>query len=299
MESNSLNPATFPKTLGHGADSYLQVIPANQYHADLEILSCSMLKPMLVSPAHYIEAMLTKKRSAAMDHGTLLHTLVLEPHDAPNVMAVFPGSLKSPEGKQFAAQNLDRICISMVDLLLLKVAAEKVRRSLFRGRPFFKFIEEGIVEPGIYYTDPTTGLQCRIRPDLLHPEFTFDLKSSRHASAAHFQQDAVAMHYDLQSFMYSLARRIFEGPTAMKPFVFVKVESSAPHSVHFMPASKAFLENGYQKYAAAMAGIKACQVADLWPSEQGEVEMDLHPWQAYRANASAWSTPPALLDEEG
>ena len=291
MEYELTHLAKTPDVLGSAAGSFKRICSSTDYHADRDVLSCSMLKPMLISPGHYIDSLVSFKRTDAMDKGTLLHALVLEPHTSPEVMAVYPGSLKTPDGKAFVAANPDRICISLADLLLLKVAAEKTRYSLFRGRPFFKFIEEGEVEPAIYFTDPTTGLKCRTRPDLNHPDFIFDLKSSRHASAMIFQQDAVSMHYDMQAFMYSMARCLFEGTTIPKPFVFVKVESSAPNSVHFMPSKQAFLENGFDKYAAAMGAIKACTDADLWPTLQGEVDMDLLPWQAFKSTSTSWSNP--------
>jgi hypothetical protein len=63
--------------------------------------------------------------------------------------------------------------------------------------------------------------------DLLHPEFTFDLKSTRHGLPSAFQRDAVNLHYCLQSYMYSLARCLYEGVEEPKPFVFVQAESNA------------------------------------------------------------------------
>lgn len=270
-------------------NSFKRLVDAPVYHADLDILSCSMLKSMLISPAHFIEACLHKKTSRAMELGTLLHLYTLEPHTANAVVAVFPDELDTPEGKAFKAVNQNRICVSIAERLSLQVAAEKVRSSLFRGRPFHKFIEEGEVEPSIYFTDPTTGLECRTRPDLLHPEFTFDLKSTRFANARKFQMDAVDKGYDLQAFMYSYARCLFEGSKVAKPFVFVPLESTAPHSVFFMPANDDFISNGFEKYKAAMAGIKACRQANHWPAPGGEVEMDLSPWQVFKSSNSDWS----------
>ena len=111
------------------------------------------------------------------------------------------------------------------------------------------------------YTDPVTGLACRCRADLLHPDFTFDLKTSRYALPVPFQRSALEYHYDLQAAMYSYARCLVEGaPDAQdadadtdhqndrggdgelaavrsaRPFVFVQVEAEEPHSAHFLVA---------------------------------------------------------------
>lgn len=270
-------------------DCFKRTLPSHVYHADREILSSTMIKPMLVSPADYINSLLTFKRTKAMDYGTMLHMQVLEPHTKNEVVAIFPGPLDTTEGRAFVAQNPDRICISLADYSELVTAADVVRSSHFRGRPFYKFIEEGEVEPSIYYKDPVTGLACRTRPDLMHPEFTFDLKSTRYNCPIMFQRDAVDLHYDLQAYMYSLARCIFEGTTKAKPFIFVKVASSGSFSTHFMPCSDDFIKNGHEKYVAALTAIKACSDTDHWPAPHGEVAMDLLPWQTFKSTTSSWS----------
>ena len=293
MTTEPLAPPSYPEVAGATAGCFKRIVPSRIYHADKDILSSTMIKPMLLSPADYIDALVNFKRTKAMDNGTLLHMQVLEPHTRDEVMAIFPGPLDSTEGRAFVAANPDRICVSFADSLQLEVAGAVVRSSLFKGRPFYKFIEEGEVEPSIYYTDPITGLACRTRPDLLHPEFTFDLKSTRHASTSAFQRDAVDLHYDLQAFMYSLARCTFEGTTKPTPFVFVKVTSEAPFATHFMPCVYDFIRNGYEKYAAALAAIKACNLTNHWPAPQGEVPMDLLPWQVFKNNSTSWSGAPA------
>jgi hypothetical protein len=68
-------------TAGAQADS-LRILnmPAWPYHAELERQSCSMLKPLLLSPAHYKAQFFQRRASSpAMSVDTLVHTLVLEP----------------------------------------------------------------------------------------------------------------------------------------------------------------------------------------------------------------------------
>jgi hypothetical protein len=286
---NAELPATTGVAGALASSRMIEGLAPADYHAAKDEQSCSMLKEILVSPAHYLQALLRPNRSSdAMDHGTLLHALVLEPHTFNRVAAVFPGDL-TKEGKAFKVENADRICISLTEYFRLLEQAEKVRAACFRGRPFERFIEEGKVETSIFYTDPSVGLPCRVRMDLLHPEFTFDLKSTRHGLPSAFQRDALSMHYDLQSFMYSLARCLFEGVEDPKPFVFVQAESAAPHSVIFRPATKGLLANGKLKYEAALGAVKACMMTDVWPAPNGEVELDVEPWDTFRTNTPAWA----------
>ena len=78
-------------------------MPSHLYHADRDALSCSMLKPLLISPAHF-QAGLTAygKTSDAMEFGTLVHLLVLQPHEVSRELAVYPGVAdRSTTFKQF------------------------------------------------------------------------------------------------------------------------------------------------------------------------------------------------------
>lgn len=203
---------------------------------------------MLISPAHFMDQLLRPSpRTDAKDRGTLLHALVLEPHTISSVAAIFPGELSSKEGREFRLANTDRICISLTTYIQLQEVADKVRSTPFRGKPLGKYLEEGRSEASIFYTDPIVELACRTRHDLIHPDFCFDLKTTRHATPEAFRSDALAMHYDLQAYMYGFGRCLFEGTRKPKPFVFVQVESTAPFSIQFAVATEQFLENGGRK----------------------------------------------------
>ena len=243
-----------------------------------------MLKDLLVSPAHFMSSLMDKRSSKQMDVGTVMHMLVLEPHTAASVVALYPGPLTTADGRAFSKANSNRIVMSLQEYLQMRRGANLVLESTFRGRPFYRYVEEGVVEPSIFYEDPHTGLACRTRPDLHHPDFTFDLKTTRHISLASFQADAVGRHYDLQAYMYSLARCIFEGTSKPKEFIFVPVESVSPYSTCFRPASVNFLQNGQAKYEAALSVYKACMATDFWPAPNGESELELLPWQQFKSN---------------
>lgn len=266
-----------------------------QYHADKDVLSSTMLKTALVSPAHYIASLTELNTSSPQKlFGTLIHALVLEPDTVNQVVALYPGLLgKDTASREFRKINGGRRCMSLADFFAAKTMADKVREAPFRGRPFWKYIEEGEVEASFYFDDPTTGIACRTRLDLLHPDFTFDLKSTRHSTPALFQKDAIALHYDLSVYMYTLSRVLYEQSPSAKPFVLVPVDSAAPHGVHFMPCSNDFLRNGERKYATALATIKACNDVDHWPSLEGEYEMDIHHWQTFTPELATWRKPAA------
>jgi len=265
-------------------------MPAHQYHADRDALSCSMLKPLLVSPAHFQVALTQPpKQTEAMVFGSVLHLLVLEPHLLPQEVAIFPGvaSRRTSEYKEFVAARPDKMVIDEPTFSEARALADKVMGTPYKGRVLGKFIEESVPEATVYYTDPTTGLRIRLRMDAFHPELTFDVKSTRHGDARAFLRDAIDMDYDLQAFLYSFGRGLYEGSQLLKPFVFVAAETEAPYSISTLSAGSTFMDNGARKYQAALTAYKACSETGLWPDLGTDAELEIEPWQQFNLK-SGW-----------
>ena len=285
-------PPPDPALPGLAGDSCLHKnLPAHENHADRDALSCSLLKPLLISPAHFQAGLVAASRSSrAMDFGTLVHLLFLQPRAAAQDLAVYPGVAdRSSAFADFEAAHCDRLVVDEPTFARGRRVAEKLASTKYKGRPLQHFIEESVTEATIYFTEPVTRLRMRVRIDSYHPEITFDLKSTRHASMRAFARDAVDMDYDLQAYMYSLARCMYEGRTTAPPFVFIAAESSAPHSVSTLEAGENFMGNGALKFKACAAAFKACTDTGLWPDLGTDSVLELEPWQQFSA-CSGWQT---------
>lgn len=265
-------------------------LPSHVYHGDRESLSCSTLKPLLISPAHFQDQFFNLSSSTkAKDFGSLVHGLVLEPHLVGNEFAVFPGLAdgRSPEYKSFVASNVTRLVVDEPTFTSGRLLAEKILNRKVMGRPFGDFVNEGQSEVSIYFQEPVTGVMLKVRPDLYHPEFTFDLKTTRHATISEFLRDGLSMGYDFQAFMYSLGRSLFEGTEKSKPFIFIAGESTAPHSINVVTAGTSFLNNGAKKFQEALAVYKACTDAGYFPDSGGDGVAEIEHWNGFTPN-SAW-----------
>lgn len=265
----------------------LRDLPADFYHYDLVRASCSMLKGMLLSPAHYLQRLTAQHVSSpAMEFGSLVHLLVLEPHRLPHHYAVISGSGRPGPAERRQAQALHpglRI-LTEVELQEARLAAERVMGRTVRGRPFQRFVEEGMPEATFYFDDPVTGLHCKVRMDLWHPELIFDLKTTRHALPEVFSRACVTLDYDLQAYMYCLADARFRGSDEAREFVFLGVQSDEPHPVHVMSAGSSFMANGEAKYVRAMSLLGACTQTDHWPDNSADGVLEILPWQAFEAS---------------
>ena len=278
---------------GVAGDSCLyKHLPPDVYHADRDALSCSLMKPLLVSPAHFQAGLVTcEKPSDALDFGTLVHLLVLQPELASKELAVFPGiaERKTAAGRTafdvFEQANTGKLVVDEPTFAEGRRVAQRVRDTRYKGRPLQLFIEESIPEATIYFTEPSTGLRMRIRMDAYHPDVSFDLKTTRFAQARAFMRDAIDKDYDLQSYMYSLGRCLYEGVTTPKPFVFVAAENTAPYSVSTYEAGATFMGNGANKFQACAAAFKACTESGYWPDLSGDSVLEIEPWQQFSAKA--------------
>ena len=232
-----------------------------------------------------------QSESDAKDFGSLLHLLLLQPHLTGQEVAVYPGIVHATnkDYKQFLEHNALKLVVDEPTFTKARSLADKVRGTKYKGRYLGLFIEEAMTEVSLYFTEPTTGLRLRVRHDIYHPDLAFDLKSTRHASVQLFTRDAVKMDYDLQAFMYSLGRSLFEGTSSSKPFVFIAAESNEPFSVHTLEAGGSFLNNGAKKFQECLSVYKACSDTNYWPdlSSNGVIEID-H-WHQYTPTRS-WAS---------
>lgn len=276
----------------------------HDYHADREVLSCSMLKPLLESPAHFRSSLLNlHSATKAKDFGSLVHSLVLEPKRVGVDVAIYPGMAdsKSKDFKEFEAAYPHRLVVDEPTFRKGLNLAERILTRRVRGRYFGDFLAEGKPEVSIYFREPTTGLMLKVRFDLFHPDISFDLKTTRHSSSTAFLRDANDMSYDFQAYMYSLARAHFEGSDTIKPFEFIAAESDEPHSIHVITAGESFMNNGAKKFQEILSIYSSCVAADYWPDAGGDIVAEIEPWMAYtpktdwRAALAACARNPAPM----
>jgi hypothetical protein len=288
----ALLPQVVTPSPGVSSGSYLfEDLPAHIYHADRDALSSSLIKPLLISPAHFQASLANPfKRTDAMDFGSLLHLLVLEPQLVESEVAVFPGIKdgRDADFKSFAQANSAKLVVDEDTFASGLCLVPKILERKYKGKAIGKYLEESSREVSLYYTDPITGLLIRTRPDIYHPDVTFDLKTTRCSTGPDFVRDAVSLHYDLSSFMYSLGRSLFEGTQKPKPFIFLTVETFTPHSVSVVEAGASFLNNGARKYQECLSVYAACMETGYWPDLGVEMVAEIEPWLQFNPAPSDW-----------
>lgn len=141
----------------------------------------------------------------------------------------------------------------------------EAQRDAFLKRPLTRNICSGAkVEVSIFWTDPVTGVRCKARLDILHPEIVYDLKSSKDASRRSFLADAKKYQYPRQTAWYLDAASHAVGSKVEK-FAFAVCENDEPYDGQVFFCEEDFINKGREENARDLARYAQCQRTNDWP----------------------------------
>jgi len=250
----------------------IKTIPAEEYFA-IDAVSCSLLKRM-DCPA---KAHISKPPSAAMDLGTVVHALVLEP-DA-DLIAVAPEiNRRTKAGKEewaeFQKANSGKLILDQATF----EQACCMRDSVLAHAAASGLLRDGKPEQSVFWNDEHTAEPCKARIDWLRNDNVIvDLKTARCAAPGAFAKACADLKYHWQDAFYTDA---VEAPA----FFFVVVESEEPYLTEVYQLTDDARELGRACYRQALDEYHACKMFDSWPGYNGEDKitmLDLPAW-AYK-----------------
>lgn len=295
--------------------SMVECMSNDEYHAH-PAFSSSQLKDLLRSAAHFYVNSITrevkKEATAAMDLGTLVHTLFLEPdafeseyqlmpEDAPARPTSAQINAKKPSDEtiariawwqQFEENTAGKQIISLADYETAIAMAEKLRTlsmySVMQNNP-------GMPEASIFFTDPIYGLQLRIRPDWHIPPcdafpngLIIDLKTTDDARPHAFSNTCDKFCYDLSAAMYQEGFQEYYQTDEKPDFIFLVAERKAPFNVKQYKASDLFISCGEQRYKQSKSLLAESMLVNEWHGYSLALE-EIH-MPSYRLNEVMKST---------
>lgn len=227
------------------------------YHAH-PALGSSRLRELLKSPAHFRANL--RRETEALQLGSLVHTLVLEPHAFPERYLVVPridGRTKEGKAAKAALADDPRIAVDGETMAEASACATSIMSHIV-----YQQIRDAQVEHTVFWTDAETGIECKARFDVLGP-LLVDLKTTRDASPKGFQRAIATYGYHIQAAHY-MAGAIANG---MEPrgFLFACVETSAPYLAAGYLLGNPTLEQGERERREALLTYAQCLREDRWP----------------------------------
>ena len=251
------------------------------YHA-LPSISKSGLDLIRRAPALYKWSRDNRtEQTPAMRWGTLVHTAILEPDTVAERMIVAPSiDRRSNAGKaefaefQLVAKGRDIITAEEQEALAA------VRDSVWTHPATSKAL--GMlrdVEASIFWTDETSGVECRCRPDGIMSNGTIlDVKTTVDASADSFAKSIANYRYHVQAAFYGDGYKAAFGD-APRAFVFLAVEKTAPYLCALYVMDAKAVIRGRSEYQTDLETYRSCRNTDEWPGlASSPTVIDLPKW---------------------
>lgn len=221
-----------PQPLHVGLDLSM---PAEQYHAQ-DAIGSGGVRALLKSAAHfraYADAP-PKDPTPAQAFGTLVHTLVLEPHAFGDRYIVLPDDIpdrRTKAGKEAwaALESHGKTIITQDD----RARAVACATSIVSHPAAALLLNDTVREVSVGWHDPDTGVPCKARFDawrMAGDRGIVDLKTAADASPDGFGRAAATHGYNVQAAHYMRGHEVATGE-APAFFAWIVVESEPPHAV--------------------------------------------------------------------
>lgn len=261
-----------PKINPEFENRWVEGITNADYHADKTILGSSGAKPLVEKSAYTFYCEYTnlypKPENEALSLGSLIHMAVLEPEEffrnydrAPDFGDGTTKEGKAKKKEYLASIGPNQKWVSYKDYQIIEGIGNSIANNLVAR----KLLIGGVAERTGYYQDPSTHIQCKIRPDYYNPitNILVDLKTTRNCSYDAFARDTADYRYDFQMAMYSLGIQIIDGirPTP----VILAVEKKPPYEIAVYRMGKLTINYGLDDYYRAMTLLERCLKNNTWP----------------------------------
>jgi len=248
------------------------------YHAH-PAFGSSQLKAMLRNPARFRwERENPQPPTTAMQLGSLVHTLLLEPEHLEVEYLVVETSTRNTKAYRAALEEAGGRAV----MLAGELETARAMADAARADPWVAELlqHEAMVEHSIFWEEGS--MELKARPDWWAPEglsLMVDVKTASDASEEAFTRAVVRYGYDLSAAHYLEAAALAGRPT--ETFAWLVIESSPPHTVQVYIAPDTFLERGRILRERALVKLRECLEANTWPGyAEGPIELTMPAWAA-------------------
>ena len=259
-----------------------------EYHERPEI-SKSDLDLIAKSTLHYKQNEF-KEQTPSLLLGSITHKLVLEPELFDNEYAVAPPFTKkrTKAGKEkyaeFEAKTVGKEIITADVYDTAKTMADMVLGM----KESANFLRDGLAEQS--YFSKIDDVEVKCRPEFYNEKqgIIVDLKTTADASLDGFTKSVANFNYHMQAAFYSDI--LISLNKEVRAFLFIAVETKAPHYVGFYHIDVQGIELGRERYKKLLKKYKKCRDENMWYGyckldDSGELqpiqELSLPTWKFY------------------
>jgi hypothetical protein len=206
-----------------------------------------------------------KEKSDALDLGSAVHTMLLEPELFMKTYAVMPSiNRRTTKGKEeyasFIQEHADKIVLTQEQYNKAYAMTHHVRQHDIVNT----LLENALFEKSIYWTDEETGLQFKVRPDIWSNKMIVDLKTTKDLNPMSYSCSAHKYGYYLQCWMFFEACEAIGKPIDM--FVHLVIEKEEPYVPAVFVMGEKSINFGREQFNTYKRKIKECMETDKWPA---------------------------------
>lgn len=253
------------------------------YHANRTAINSSSLKYALRSEYAFFQVFFQKKptkQTESMRYGTLAHMALLEGRKFQERHIVIPdfGDLRSSTNREKRAKWIQEIQLEIPNAVFVKNQEEydnliAVVESILSHKEASKLFSNGQPEAMGWYTDPRTGLRCRMKADFLsfNVNCLLDFKTARDVRWEKFKWAVEDYRYDFQIEMYADGTfQINQKQPDHK--LWVVIENQYPFEMAIYEVDDVYQAAGKYEYEKALKNIRKAVDSNIWPKEQKSIE---------------------------
>lgn len=234
-----------------------------EYLGKKDFISASDLKTFLKSPLTYHYEKTNPKNEGDKRHfavGSALHEFIMEPQQFHKNFLVSPKfDKRTKQGKEEYAEFMmkaeGKTVIDTQEMEMIMLMSENVKQN----KTFLELLENSHYEISCYTKDEQTGLNVRLRPDILPTSKStiVDIKSCLDSSPRRFKND-------VYNFGYSLSASYYLDFLGRENYVFAAVEKSAPYQASLYVLNDEMVEYGRFQYRMALDLLKWSLDNNFW-----------------------------------
>lgn len=252
----------------------------------IDAVNWSTLSEMRNSPKHYKHRLSTPKPdTVALRRGRIGHVALFEPERFEDTYIVEPDfgdcrktdrtSKEEAKGNKtrrdaWRKQNTGRILVTAAEY----AQATAVRDAVRAHPEAMKYLQAGIAEQSVTWTDAATGLPCKARLDWVSRSepAVVDLKLCRDISMVALERAMMRYGYNSQLAHYTAGW--CASYDADLPGVIIAAEGSAPHDVGVFRLDEEALDYGRDEVAELLKRVAVHRGLNMWPGRY-PIEMTL------------------------
>lgn len=229
-----------------------------EYHKESDHLSSSDLKTLLKDPYEvYLKKVekvsLPSKSSAAMDFGSYIHSLILEPQKTKDEFIVFDGRKQGQRFTDFKAEHPGKIIINE----LANFNATEILQAFDKHHQAPDLFKGGTAEISVFAE--LNGVKVKARADYLTDKYVIDIKTTSFPLDT-FADVVKQRDYGLSAALYL---DLFNLDGIDRDFLFVVILKN-PAQIKILKASRETIEEGRARYQRALKIYKGCLESGVW-----------------------------------